>query len=199
MELQRTGFFWDLVHKGKLYKNNKLKIFVPFVKCDTEDADLLCGKFEVRTRTVKHICGYCHCPTLKADDPRVKHKKKTPEDIQKLVDKGDIEGLKAMSQQCIDNAWYEVVFHKANKQGIHGACPSEMLHAILLGTFNYARESFFDHMGKSSELAEDINFKAHGERIAAMRGATISTSYYTTCNIKRTIPRLPAIIKRYGY
>ena len=157
VELQRTGFVWDLVYKGKLYKNIKFKIFVPFVKCDTEEADLLCGKFKIRTRTVKQICRYCHCPTLKADDPRIQHKKKTPEQIQKLVDKGDIAGLKAISQQCIDNAWYEVVFHKANNQGIHGACPSEMLHAILLGIFKYVRESFFDHMGKTSELAEDIN------------------------------------------
>ena len=52
-------------------------------------------------------------------------------EIQKLVGEGDIEGLKAMSQQCNDTVWCKVVFHKANKQGVHGACPSEMIHAIL--------------------------------------------------------------------
>ena len=51
---------------------------------------MLCGKFKIRTRTVKHMCRYCHCPTEEADDPRVKHKKKNPEQIQKLVDKQDI-------------------------------------------------------------------------------------------------------------
>ena len=157
VELQRTGFVWDLVYKGKLYKNIRFKIFVPFVKCDTEEADMLCGKYKIRTRTVKHICRYCHCPTLEADDPRVKHPKKKPQQIQKLVDKEDLEALKAMSQQCIQNAWYKVGFHKANEQGIHGACPSEMLHAILLGIFKYVREAFFEHMGKTSQLADDIN------------------------------------------
>ena len=103
------------------------------------------------------MCQHCHCPTEEADDPRVKHKKKNPEQIQKLVDKQDIEGLKAISQQCIQNAWYEVGFHRANNRGIHGACPSEMLHAILLGAFKHVRESFFEHMGKSSQMAEDIN------------------------------------------
>ena len=157
VELQRTGFVWDLVYKGKLYKNIRFKIFVPFVKCDTEEADMLCGKFKVRTRNVKHICRYCHCPTADSDDPRVKHKKKKQHEIQKLVDRHDEEGLTAISQQNIQNAWYKVVFHQANARGIHGACPSEMLHAILLGIFKYVRESFFEHIGATSELAEDIN------------------------------------------
>jgi hypothetical protein len=49
------------------------------------------------------------------------------------------------------------VFHGANDRGIHGACPSEMLHAILLGIFKYLRDIFFTYMGKQSQLAEDIN------------------------------------------
>ena len=42
IELQRTGFVWHLVYKGKLYKNIRFKMFVPFVKCDTEEAEVLC-------------------------------------------------------------------------------------------------------------------------------------------------------------
>ena len=59
VELQRTGFIWDLVHKGKLHKNIKFVIFVPFVKCDTEEADTLCGKYRVRTSNIKQNCRYC--------------------------------------------------------------------------------------------------------------------------------------------
>ena len=66
-------------------------------------------------------------------------------------------GLKKISQQSIQNAWYDVAFHEANSCGIHHACPSEKLHAIQLGIFKYIREIFFVHMGKSSLLAEDIN------------------------------------------
>ena len=51
----------------------------------------------------------------------------------------------------------DVSFHDANKIGIHGACPSEMLHAILLGLFKYLQETFFVNMGEYSQLAEDIN------------------------------------------
>ena len=157
VELQRTGFVWDLVYKGKEYKGIEFVIFVPFVKCDTEEGDLLCGKYTVRTGNVKHVCRYCHCPTQEADDPRVKHPPKRQAMIQNLVKKGDLEGLKAISQQNIQNAWYKVRFHAANDAGIHGACPSEKLHAIQLGVFKYIREIFFIHMGKTSQMADDIN------------------------------------------
>ncbi len=65
--------------------------------------------------------------------------------------------MQAISQQYIQNAWYDVCFHAANNFGIHGACPSEKLHAIQLGIFKYLRDIFFDRMGKTSEWAETIN------------------------------------------
>ena len=157
VELQRTGFVWDLKYKGKLYRDMEFVLFVPFVKCDTEEADVLCGKYTVRTKNVKHVCRYCHCPTADADNPLAKYPPKTQPAIQKLVQKGKLERLKAISQQYIENAWYDVIFHAANDCGIHGATPSEKLHAVQLGVFKYLREIFFIHMGKSSQLAEEIN------------------------------------------
>jgi hypothetical protein len=157
VNLQRTGFVWDLVYNGKLYRNIEFVIYVPFIKCDTEEADVLCGKYLTRTKNVKHVCRYCHCPMAKADDPRAKYPMKTQPEIQNLVQKGNLGRLQQISQQNIKNAWYDVVFHKANERGIHGACPSEMLHAILLGIFKYLREIFFVVMGKYSQMAEDIN------------------------------------------
>ena len=157
VELQRTGFVWDLMYKGKLYRDIEFVLFVPFVKCDTEEADVLCGKYTVRTKNVKHVCRYCHCPTADADNPLAKYPLKTQPEIQKLVQKGKLERLQAISQQYIENAWYDVTFHAANECGIHGATPSEKLHAIQLGIFKYLREIFFIHMGKSSQLAEEIN------------------------------------------
>ena len=157
VKLQQTGFIWDLVYKGKVYRDIEFVIFVPFVKCDTEEADLLCGKYLVRNQNISHICRYCHCPTANADDPRAKYPLKTQPEIQKLIEKGDLDRLQAISQQNIQNAWYDVTFHQANKCGIHGACPSEKLHAIQLGIFKYLRDIFFDRMGKTSQLAESIN------------------------------------------
>ncbi len=157
VELQETGMVWDFVYKGKVYNALEFIIFVIFVKCDTEEADVLCGKYTVRTRNVRHVCRYCHCPTDLADDPRVNYAPKTQAEIQKLVDGGKLEQLQAISQQYIKNAWYDVRFHQANAMGIHGACPSEKLHAIQLGIFKYVRTIFFKHMGEYSQLARDIN------------------------------------------
>jgi hypothetical protein len=93
--------------------------------------------------------------------------------IQELVAARDLDGLQKLSQQMIQNAWYKIRFHPWNKQGIHGACPSEMLHALLLGVFKYTRECFFEQIGPSSQVARDINalsqtygnlFKRHSDR-----------------------------------
>ena len=104
-------------------------LFVIFVKCDTEEADVLSGKYTVRN--VRHVCRYCHCPTDLADDPRINYPPKTQAEIQKLVNGCKMEQLQAISQQYIQDAWYD----QANAMGIHGACPSEKLHAIQLGIF----------------------------------------------------------------
>jgi hypothetical protein len=157
IELQETGFVWDLVYNGKLYKNIEFVLFVPYVKCDTEEADLLCGKYISRGIHVKHVCRYCHCPTARADDPKANYPAKTQKAIEKLVNRGDLAALQQISQQCIKNAWYRVRFHLANGAGIHGACPSEKLHAIQLGIFKYIREIFFQYIGATSKLADDIN------------------------------------------
>ena len=100
VDLQRTGFIWDLVYEGVLYKNVEFVIFVPFVKCDTEEADLLCGKYLCRNKHVKHICRYCHCPTSNADDPRAKYRMKTQAEIQNLVEKKQ-KGAIATNQSAI--------------------------------------------------------------------------------------------------
>ena len=155
--LQESGFIWDVAAYGKVFKAVEFVLFVVNVNCDSEEGDLLCGKYTVRTRNVKHICRYCHCPTWDADNPNARYPMKTQKGIQKLVDRADLEGLQQISQQNIQNAWYDVRFHAANDRGIHGACPSEMLHAILLGIFKYARDIFFIYMGEESKLAEDIN------------------------------------------
>ena len=157
LDLQENGLIWDLVYKGKCYRNTEFVVVVPFVKCDTEEADLLCGKYLSRTANVAHGCRYCHCPMDKLDDPLAKHKPKTMAQIKKLVDKEDLEGLKAISQQNINNCWCQVTFHQATDRGIHGACPSEMLHALLLGIFRYTRDVFFEQIGKDSQLADNIN------------------------------------------
>jgi hypothetical protein len=40
---------------------------------------------------------------------------------------------------------------------VHGACPIEMLHALLLGIFKYVHDMFFEQIGGSSQLSTGIN------------------------------------------
>ncbi len=157
VELQKTGFIWDLQCKNKTCKDIEFIPCVSFVKCDTEEGDLLCGKYLVRTGTVAHLCRYCHCPTAQADNPHANFKLKTQAEIERLIERKDLEGLQAISQQCLRNAFYSVRFHQANKCGIHGATPSEMLHALLLGIFKYCCLILFAIMGKDSLLAQDFD------------------------------------------
>jgi hypothetical protein len=156
VELQDTGFMWDLSYKGKVYKLHFL-MAVLFVKCDTVEADHLCAKYQMRHGCVKHLCRYCHIGLQEADDHMAKPKAKTQAEIQKLVAAQDLEGLHALSQIYLLNAFHKVRFSAANERGIHGACPSEMLHALLLGIFRYVRDIFFSFIGKDSDEAKQIN------------------------------------------
>jgi hypothetical protein len=158
VEIQDTGFIFDLYYRDILYKNVKFIPFVPFIKCDTDEADQLCGSYKCRTGGVKQLCRYCCCPTTKSDRPLADHYGfKTMAQIQALVDAEDFEGLKALSPQYIENATYKLRFGKHNDRGVHGACPIEMLHAVLLGIFKYIRDCFFHQMGHTSDLGDKIN------------------------------------------
>ena len=155
VEIQETGFYWDLPYKGETH-TILYKTFVPFVKCDTKEADLLCGKYQNRT-SAQQICRYCHCKTEEADDHLHKPKPKTKKEIRKLVKDQNLDGLKKISQHYLLNAFWKVRFSAGVLAGIHGSCPSEMLHALLLGIFKYTREIFFDTIGKDGAGGKDMN------------------------------------------
>jgi hypothetical protein len=173
VDFQTNGLKWDLRYGGKTYQDIEFVPFVIFVKCDTAEANSLCGSYNSGSLGVSQLCRYCTCPTQNSDLVLADYPKKTPQKIQELVDAEDFDGLQEMAQQMIHNAWYKIRFSPANIQGIHGACPSEMLHAILLGVFKYTRECFFEQIGEYSKLADDINalaqqygdmFARHSER-----------------------------------
>ena len=157
VNLQKTGFMFDLVHNRKLFRDAEIIPVVSHVKCDTKEGDMLCGKYESRTKLVKHVCRYCHCPMDDADNPLANYPLKTQAKIQSLVEKEKLEQLQEISQHYIRNAWYKVAFHRGNTMGIHGACPSDKLHAVLLGVFKYLKSIFLWYMGKQSILADNIN------------------------------------------
>ena len=157
VEIQKKGFMWDLVVGDKLYENVEFVPFVPFIKCDSEEADKLCGHYCSRTANVSNLCRYCTCPTDKSDDPLIDITLKEAERINRLIKQQNLVELKKISQHAIQNAFNKIRFGLHDKQGIHGATPLEMLHFLLLGIFLYTRNCFFAQLGKTAILAGKIN------------------------------------------
>lgn len=142
-EVEKNGMLWDFVWEGKTYPDTELLFFIPNFKVDNEEADKLCGKFLCRTGNVAQLCRYCLCPTEDTDNHMANYPLKTEKMIKDLTDARDHKALKALSQQPIDNALHGLRFGLHNKMGIHGACPGELLHSLLLGIFKYVRDCFF--------------------------------------------------------
>lgn len=151
------GMIWTLRYKNQLYEKIHLKFFISMVRSDTEEADALCGKYKSRTRNISHICRQCHVPTMECDDHRASYPPKTQKAIARLVKKRELDKLRKISQHYLKNAWYKCRFNLANDRGIHGACPSELLHQMFLGIFKYCRDIFFEFVGKDAQIAKEIN------------------------------------------
>ena len=157
LELQESGFKWDLFYNGTCHKNVEFVLFTPFLKLDSDEAEKICGKYTSRSGNVKCLCRYCECPTEDTDKPYIQYSMKTTAKISSMVADRDLDGLRGLSQQDIDNSMYKIRFGTHNNQGVHGACPMEMLHALLLGIFRYIRDCFFEQIGPDSQLADEIN------------------------------------------
>jgi hypothetical protein len=155
------GFPWDLRYQGKTY----CLFFVPFilfVKADGKEGDKMCGAYQSKTEHVQCLCRFCTCPTCDTDkvypwDSQFVPVMKTQHLIQPLVTAGDLEVLKSISQQCVWNPWYEILFGLHNNSGIHGAINIEPLHWTYLGTYKYDRANFFDQTGPDSILSNNLD------------------------------------------
>ena len=153
-------FVWDYKYRGKIYKNVEFVPFLAYVKCDTQEADKLCGHYASRSRGVKSICRYCTCPTKSLSDHYLpaRTKFKSPKMLQPLVENNKEEELKMLSQYNISNCFYDLQMGKHNEFNIHGGVPMEMLHQLLLGIFPMMRECFLNQIGtKESRSVHQIN------------------------------------------
>ena len=119
-KLEKEGIVWDYKYRGKLYRGIELVFFVACVKCDTDEADKLCGKYRFRGRNVSQLCRYCTISTNQADwhNKPCGVKFKTWADIQRLVGKGKSDKLREMAQKEIVNAFHSIRFGQHSEQGI---------------------------------------------------------------------------------
>ena len=163
-EIQDAGGFpWDLHFKGEIHQVQFIP-FVPFIKGDTVEHDKHCGHYGSRGKGVKQLCRYCCCPSDLTEYPYLENEpddsewaRKTTKMVEELIEDQDMDGLKNISQQFIKNCWYNIRFGTHNNCGVHGACPLEVLHWLLLGQYKYIWAMFFDQVGDKSVVAELIN------------------------------------------
>ena len=154
-QVEKDGFMWNLHYRGNHYLVVEFVPFILFVKGDTQEHDKHCGKYTSRGKNVQNLCRYCCVPNDDTDDPKASNfARKSPRMVQELVNVGDLEGMKAISQQYFTSCWYKVRFGQHNDYGIHGACPLEVLHWLQIGKYGYVRDMFFDQLGQTSALAE---------------------------------------------
>ncbi len=182
VDLQTGGFVWDHHDPviGEDTPDIHYQIFVPFFKADSKEADLYAGKYAQRFST-QQLCRKCHVPLQEADNHLAEAELKTQTEIHNLVIKGDLGALKQISQTYLSNCFYNIRFSMGNDFGIHGSCPSELLHAFLLGTFKYLRDIFFEMIGKDSEGARQMNAlsKVYSRYFARQSDRTIPGTSFT--------------------
>ena len=158
IQLQNMGFTWDLYYNKQWHRNVEFVMFTPFFKLDGDEAEKICGKYTSRTSKVKCLCRYCVCPTAESDRPKAKHEPIMVALITGKIDRNATEELQDISQHNIKNATYKIRFGLHNNQGVHGACPMELLHALNLGIFKYVRDCFFHQASaKSGQFADEVN------------------------------------------
>jgi hypothetical protein len=146
ISLQDKGFKWMLHYKDVIH-NVVFHPYVPFIIGDTEGHDRLCGHYTARFAKIKQLCRACKCPTEMTGYSKSDFSHRKPAHMGGLVKTGDIESLRAISQNYINNGFNKVRFGQHNARGIFGACPGEMLHLITLGWFKYCLESFSHQAG----------------------------------------------------
>jgi hypothetical protein len=134
LQLQNKGFKWKLHYNNKIYPV-VFQPYVLFIIGDTEGHNRLCGHYTARFSAVKQLCRVCECPTNFNGYSKSKFAHRLPKDINKLVERGHLDGLKSLLQNYRKNGFDSVRFGLHNKRGIFGACPGEMLHLISLGWF----------------------------------------------------------------
>ena len=157
------------ITNGKVYPI-VLHPYFPFIIGDTEGHDCLCGHYSARFGSIKQLCRVCECPTLESGYSKAKYPHRKPAAINRLVRRiGDLEGLKAMSQNCLVNSIDQACFGLHNKRGIFGACPGEMLHLISLGWFKYCLEAFAAQAGGP----DSVSLKYY-DRLCASIGGRLS-------------------------
>jgi hypothetical protein len=111
---------------------------------DVEGHDELCTRYG--SHQSYRLSRGCDCPTGSADDHDVQCNYIKASFLTQLRHRNDIATLKSFAFHNVTNAFDSVSFG-ANEYGIHRATPSEVLHSLQKGWYQYALDGFFSKMG----------------------------------------------------
>jgi hypothetical protein len=146
---KKVVFPISFFYRGKVY--NALLLFPLLVILgNTKSHDRLCGRYNSRGSGVACLCRHCNIPRSQTDRVDYEWEHIIPELVQSVIDANDKEGLKALSQHPIQNAFYEGICLGGNKRGIHGMLPGEPLHVLKLSLFKMMIKGFYVNLGYKS-------------------------------------------------
>ena len=99
--------------KWKLYYKEAVHTYVPFVFGDTEGHDCLCGHYTAPFAKVNQLCRPCECPTEMTGQSKSVYHHRKPAHVGGLVNAGDVDSLRALSQNYIKNGFNKVMNQSA--------------------------------------------------------------------------------------
>jgi hypothetical protein len=130
---ENGGVRWKFPYMGKDY-DVVFKFTVLFISGNTEGHDKLAAHFLSRSN-VQRPCRYCSVSFAGLADPHDSSWSYTKQSVVKdLVDRKDVQGLQAYSQQLVDVAFHSGLFHGC-KFGLHGNTVPGFLHVWAHGLY----------------------------------------------------------------
>ena len=107
---------------------------------DVEGHDKHCGRFGSHSTQV--LCRECNCRLDNADNPHEHCSRTSAKVVADHVSDGNTEWLKDNGYHNVVNAYTPMDFG-ANKLGVNGCCPAEVLHFVQSGLMKYAHAQFY--------------------------------------------------------
>jgi hypothetical protein len=133
--VQRQGGVQDVtVELGTFRKEHvNIKVPVAMIIGDMQGGDKHCGSKIGYSKDLARLCRQCNIAGDESGDPLVKCGKMSMVKIRQYVLDGEVDILKAISQNNVYSAWFDVCFGGCPRGIFSAAMPVEALHALEAG------------------------------------------------------------------
>jgi hypothetical protein len=115
ISLQDSGFKWMLHYKHAIH-NVVFHPYVPFVIGDTDGHNFLCEHYTERFAKIKQLCRACECPKEMTGYSESDFHHRKPAHIGGLVNAGDTESLRVLSQNYINSGFNKLVLDNTMRE-----------------------------------------------------------------------------------